>query len=643
MKELVFKNNNQRGAVLVIGLFVIIGLAMIAVGTANVGLYVAEKIRMQDIADASAYSAAVAEARYMNLTAYINRAMIANYDAMAYAFSVWSLTDAYDHGLAAIAGLLYLVAGVLQFIPIINAAAPAVDGLGYGVDKVHEAIHDVNRTMNDMFAQDEDYEVLKYVEMYNTDFLSMYQGLLYLTTQSARYRIIQEVAHKMDPDVSTTTVVGLTAETINADELAKVTDYVIKETDYEDEDREESRSAPFKNLSSEFNKLMGSKEDENNRHYLAAMTEASLNRFSAGRDREGDKDLLRNFNTMNIVESLLGDVKDFIDFALDAECYAGCAATLGLGDCDCNSDVGIGIGASQRWVQEDSEDVNKRVPIIAKKRMREVSFFGISINFPFISMILPGGGDFGHTSGEQFNDIRNVANQKDLLEFDFGRFIKCQQAGCSLNEGNITLSNLTGSWAGILGGESLVDDHWDGSFDVKPVCGLRYYSFQNVSCLASNVPQYIEKVLSEGFEKGVPKFDWDIDLDNVGFVNYIYPEDKFDYRPVGNTAQGSDEGEVVEESNRLQGPTVAVVAYKPLDKIRQIKGLGINSDFPLVSISRAQVYYMRNPNRPNEKPNLMNPHWAARLAPIDSDATPPYLRKVITFVTSGGVTIKPTH
>ena len=82
---------------------------------------------------------------------------------------------------------------------------------------------------------------------------------------------------------------------------------------------------------------------------------------------------------------------------------------------------------------------------------------------------------------------------------------------------------------------------------------------------------------------------------------------------------------------------------KAQDKINGLQGLGIGNPYSMTAISRAQVYYLRNPNRPDELPSLFNPHWVARLAPIDSEDSPPLLSSGLPYVGSLGIPIKPTH
>src|SRR4051812_17433263 len=62
----------------------------------SMGQLTTEKMRLQNTADAAAYSAAVAQARDYNFTAYTNRAMIANQVAMAQLVGLTSWVRNYD-------------------------------------------------------------------------------------------------------------------------------------------------------------------------------------------------------------------------------------------------------------------------------------------------------------------------------------------------------------------------------------------------------------------------------------------------------------------------------------------------------------------------------------------------------------------
>jgi len=620
----------ERGQVLVIGLFVVIGLAMIAITVANVGIIVAEKIRTQDTVDSAAYSAAVMEARYMNLSAYVNRAMVANYNSMAFNTALWAVADADDHGLAAITALLYQVSAVIFLFPITTAFAPQVDQVAdLFRDVIHSPLHSLNHNLDKMFAQDND-DYNQYIEMFNKDVLTMLEGILYAATQSARHEVIEGVAKEMDPKLLTTSVLGLGAETMNYDELARAVDFVIRDTD--------ARDSPAKSLNESFNDMHGSTDNADNPLLLAAVTEASLDNFTAGRTREGDKDLLRNFNTGNLVDG----VTDAAETALDVACYATCWPDCIFdpsGCCDCDAQVEISIGAAMRDGYENKHN-ETHVPFIARRRMRETNFFGIRIRIDQI----PGAdelnkliGDNGHTSGEEHNDIGNEANGVTSIEegfdLDFERFIECQlTSGCKLNEINtmqagmmlpIPLDRLP----------FFDDDHWDGTFDgVEPVC--TWEVIPPAVCFEESI-DYWSKLLDKGTERGVPKYDWQVDLDNLGFANYTYPSDNAQERPDGTSGGNSDD--------KLVGPSIGVVAVKKASDIKGMRGLGLDNDYPITAISRAQVYYLRNPNRPDEKPSLFNPHWVPRLAPLSKEDTPVLLRRIIPFITNLGAPVEMTH
>jgi hypothetical protein len=605
-------SSNESGQVLVLGLIVSLGLAMVSVTVANVGMLVAEKIHLQDTVDASAYSAAVVEARYMNLSAYINRAMVANYNSMAFNTAVWATVDANDHGLAVVADLLYKLSEVLAAFVITIPLSINVDSAADLIAAVHDPMHSFNKILNELFAQDEN-DLNQYLEVYNIYGLTMYQGLLYASLQADRFRVVKAVAEKMDPEVMTTTTLGVAAEAVSYDELAKAVDWVIRDTD--------ARGGVFNLFNKAFDKLAGTdSEDEDHERLLAATTEASIDKFVAGRDRKGQGDLLRAFNTANFLDAL---------------------GVGGLG-----FDFDMALGSSVRFGQEN-EAFQNRVPVIARRRMRETNLFGVTFGFSSDNPLLGGIASaidgiipnaFGHTSGDKFNDIGNAANATfSILEsFDFERALQCILAGCIQNSPNI-LASTTMLPVPLIGPPLFVDDHWDGSGDSKPIRSHQVWP-EPFSGKVDPV-RYLTEVASDGLEEGVPKYDWIVDLDNVGFPHYHYPDEDAAERPLGNS-RGDD-------NNRLVGPSLAVVGVKRAKDLKGLKGLKIGPDkpnnYPLYAIARSQVYYLRNPRRPDERPSLFNPHWAARLAPIDSEDSPDLLKEVLPFVASIGAPITPTH
>lgn len=645
-------SDSESGQVLVIGLIVCVGLVMISVTVANVGMMVAEKIQLQDTADAAAYSAAVQEARYMNLSAYLNRTMIANYDTMAFDTALWSMADAGDHEMAVLVSLLYQIDAVLILFPFTTSFGIDLDDfVDLLRDDVHKPLHDINHQFNGIFAQDDDSTDLNgLIETYNTDVLSTYQGLLYAAQQASRHEVIREVAKRNDPNAVTTTVLGLGAEAVSYDELAKAVDWVVRDTD--------QWSAPFSQFQPAFDRMAGKAADESdNPLLLAATTEASLNKFSAGRDRDGNVDGLRNFGIQNILP--LGALETALDIECNIEEVARAASPLAIftDPLDCDANIELNLGFNMRDGQEDKAD-QEHVPFIARKRMREVTLFGLHFKATGLDGLIGGRvkdglskffGDSGHTSGEKHADVGNVANSvfsfSGGIEFDrafetfkLNNFQTCVFGDpvptCGLNSMNILqasimLPNVAPPDIPPL----FVDDHWDGSFEnLYPV-----FSYQLIPPLAGNVEvvEYTIKLAEDGTEAGVPKYDWKIDLDNVGFPNYIYPRDGAEERPKG-TSGGDHE-------NFLTGPSIAVAVTKEKEKIHGLPGLGLGNPYSLSALARGQVYYVRNPNRPDEQPSLFNPHWVARLAPIDGDDSPPLLKEGLPFIAGVGVPLTPAH
>ncbi|MBP9839163.1 MAG: Tad domain-containing protein, partial [Proteobacteria bacterium] len=511
----IFKKN-QDGQVLVLGLFVCVGLFMIAISVANIGMVVAEKIHLQDTADASAYSAAVTQARYMNLSAYINRSMIANYDAMAFNTSLWATADADDHGIAIVTSMLYKVDAVLAAFIVTLPLAQDLDQILDGLrDNVHKPLHDLNHNLNEMFAQDEDSKWNGLIETYNIDILATYQGLMYAAMQSSRHEVIEKVAAKMDKDVKTNTVLGLAAEAVSYEELASAVDFLIRDTD--------SRKQPFKSLYQAYDKMAGKEENnEDDNRYLAAVTEASLDRFAAGRTRDGEDDLLRQFKFDHIVP--FGPIESALDFECNIEEQIRSKSPLALftDPLNCNADFNFGIGAEMRSGYENKAS-QAHVPAIARRRMREENFFGLNFKVSGLDGVLGSSvyqavkglqGEWGHISGEKHNDVGNVANttlfdvvspERALETLMYYNFQTCPIGtpipSCGLNSQNIIEAS------GMLVIPPIaVDDHWDGSFDdIYPVYETELFP-PGKGLVESG--RYTIKAASEGeLEEGVPKYD----------------------------------------------------------------------------------------------------------------------------------------
>ncbi|RKH06523.1 pilus assembly protein [Corallococcus carmarthensis] len=110
---------DERGQAMVLGVVVMLVLAVTIMTSVGIGRGVYEKIKLQDAADAQAYSLAVKEARAYNFLAYTNRAMIVHYSAMLTVMSYVSHAVYLDRTIG-------VAAKYLQYIPGIGAVFAAV-------------------------------------------------------------------------------------------------------------------------------------------------------------------------------------------------------------------------------------------------------------------------------------------------------------------------------------------------------------------------------------------------------------------------------------------------------------------------------------------------------------------------------------
>ncbi len=111
---------DERGQAMVIGAVAMLVLAVSVMASVSIGHGVYEKIKLQDAADAQAYSIAVKEARAYNFLAYTNRAMVVHYSAMLTVMSYVSHAVYLDQ-------TIRNVASVLKVIPVIGAVFAAVE------------------------------------------------------------------------------------------------------------------------------------------------------------------------------------------------------------------------------------------------------------------------------------------------------------------------------------------------------------------------------------------------------------------------------------------------------------------------------------------------------------------------------------
>jgi hypothetical protein len=191
----------ESGQIILMYLFFLLPMTMIVLSVFNVGQIVSEKMLVQNAADNAAYSAAVWEARYMNLTAYTSRAMVANYDTMATILAVWSMIDALD-------GFLWLAKEVVTFIPYVGPE------LRQAVDAVHRPVG----TLNDQYSSNvvggnsESNGRFEFVLEKINGLLSLSEVILYVATQFGRPNVIQSIAWSTDKNIQYNTI----AEILNA-------------------------------------------------------------------------------------------------------------------------------------------------------------------------------------------------------------------------------------------------------------------------------------------------------------------------------------------------------------------------------------------------------------------------------------------
>ncbi|MCP3058875.1 pilus assembly protein [Myxococcus sp. K38C18041901] len=113
---------DERGQALVMGAVAMLVLAVTVMASVSIGHGVHQKIKLQDAADAQAYSLAVKEARAYNFLAYTNRAMVVHYSAMLTFMSYVSHALYLDMTIGKLAS-------VAQYIPGIGAIFKAVQTL----------------------------------------------------------------------------------------------------------------------------------------------------------------------------------------------------------------------------------------------------------------------------------------------------------------------------------------------------------------------------------------------------------------------------------------------------------------------------------------------------------------------------------
>lgn len=119
--------HRQGGQALVLVTPLLLVLAVAMVWVFDAGQAVAEKRRLTDAADAAAFSAATWQARALNFSAYMNRAIVANEVAIAQSVSLRSWSTYMGQ-------LLANGAVASRWVPVLNAASATLERIWRGFD-----------------------------------------------------------------------------------------------------------------------------------------------------------------------------------------------------------------------------------------------------------------------------------------------------------------------------------------------------------------------------------------------------------------------------------------------------------------------------------------------------------------------------
>ncbi|RKH11483.1 pilus assembly protein [Corallococcus sp. CA053C] len=158
---------DERGQAMVLGVVVMLVLAVTVMTSVGIGHGVYQKIKLQDAADAQAYSLAVKEARAYNFLAYTNRAMIVHYSAMLTVMSYVSHAVYLDKTIGTAAKYLKLIPGIGTVFAAVEQAIkawkvavetvsrlliPILTGLNIALWLAQEAM--LTGTMYDLYTSD---------------------------------------------------------------------------------------------------------------------------------------------------------------------------------------------------------------------------------------------------------------------------------------------------------------------------------------------------------------------------------------------------------------------------------------------------------------------------------------------------------
>lgn len=126
--------NNEDGQILVLTALSGLALVMMVSAIFNVGMVTGEKMKVQNAADAAAYSQAVWEARTLNFLAYTNRAIISHMVTIAFATAMISQRNLWEKAMAAsgVPIIGQMIDALYTFWNSLTPVARAMQATAYG-------------------------------------------------------------------------------------------------------------------------------------------------------------------------------------------------------------------------------------------------------------------------------------------------------------------------------------------------------------------------------------------------------------------------------------------------------------------------------------------------------------------------------
>jgi hypothetical protein len=557
----------------------------------NVGVAVSEKMKVQTAADNAAYSAATWNARYMNQMAYLNRAMVANYDTIAAIDGIWSFIDGLD-------GFVGLIRTILRvFFDIGDAITPAAKAL-------HKA--------NDLFSNiigggNKNKKVGSYLENYSK-VLSFAQQGLYIANQIGRGRVVQTIAWGVDPKIQ----YWLPSEIWGIQEIANRRDW------------------------------KGSDEQKG----LRLTLERSLDELANG----GSFRDLKNFPIIGTVVDIVNLIPCF-SITIGPEGFDGPGFNHVTGAPGKKGDVTI--AEPTRIYQNDFSGLKIKFDCLFSFTLVEFGHNSddqrnlpnaANLAFPHVvdeegdhgGDLFDGGGGSGFIKrnvdcdsavGPSAKDL-NLGNQQNP------QFQQLQNAQKLCGSGNDPTKSVDPSnnnqglgpapvkCTGPFNTPPCEIDQSKASDEIKAANQQRAQQNPPQPPIPSNVfdddlscyqvqqqldaqQEQLKKKLSQKFQSSgtcatVYEYDSDMPLKDVKVTQYVQKDETPD-------------------GKRLEGPSVFVYLRKQADVLKLFKGLGLRDDFNVEGYAFGRAYYTQRPNgATSEKETAFNPFWAGRLekAPI---------------------------